>query len=31
MPNVHTVFASLAQFDKGGVQVIDDDARDYAF
>jgi len=27
----HTVFASLDHYDKGGVQVIDDSPKDYAF
>jgi hypothetical protein len=31
MQTSHTVFGSLAQYSKGGVQVIDDDAKDYAF
>lgn len=31
MQTSHTVFGSLAQYTKGGVQVIDDDAKDYAF
>lgn len=31
MHTSQTVFGSLAQYHKGGVQVIDDDPKDYAF
>ena len=31
MPNPPTVFASLDHYEKGGVQIIDDNAKDYAF
>jgi len=30
-PSYHTVFGSLAQFEKGGVQIIDDNVKNYAF
>jgi len=31
MQTSHTVFGSLDHFQKGGVQIIDDSAKDYAF
>lgn len=31
MANPNTVFASLDKYSKGGVQIIDDNAKDYAF
>ena len=31
MTNYTTVFGSLAEYDKGGVQIVDDDPKHYAF
>ena len=31
MGNYHTVFGSLDHYEKGGVQVIDDDPKHYVF